>query len=113
MQKALDATPSRSVRLLSLSFDVDRERQAELASYAAQHRAKPEHWMVAAPVSSTVNRRLLAGLGVVAISDGSGDYVHNGDIHLIDATGRVHGIHGFDRWPDALAAARALVDPMP
>lgn len=113
MQRALEHSPSPGVQLVSLSFDVPRDGQAELAAYAALHGARSGLWVVAAPVSVAASRELLQRLGVVAISDGLGGYVHNGDIHLIDAAGTVRGIHAFAEWPTALAAARALAAAAP
>ena len=45
---------------------------------------------------------------VVAVPDGMGGFVHNGAIHLIDASGTVRGIYDLDQWPQALERALAL-----
>ncbi len=108
MQRALDDLPATGVHLVSLSFDVARDGQGELAAYAARHRAQPEHWTVAAPLTAEGIRRLMQQLGVVAVADGLGGYVHNGEIHLIDGAGVLRGIYAYAEWPAALAAARGL-----
>jgi protein SCO1/2 len=108
MQQALVADAGSRVRLLSLSFDVSRDTQADLNRYALTHRADASRWTIAAPASDAKNRELLHRLGVVAIADGFGGYVHNGSIHLIDGLGVVRGIYDFEQWPAALAAARML-----
>jgi protein SCO1/2 len=113
IQKALDAAPSPGVQLVSLSFDLAHDGSAELAAYATLQRARADRWAVAVPLTPAANRKLLQQLLVVAIDDGSGGYVHNGDIHLIDGAGQVHGVYTFDRWPDALAAARRLAMASP
>jgi protein SCO1/2 len=108
MQQALDADADSRVHLVSLSFDVSHDAQAALNRYALAHKADPARWTIAAPVSEAENQTLLRGLGIVAIADGFGGYVHNGSIHLIDGRGVVHGIYELEQWPTALAAARAL-----
>lgn len=47
----------------------------------------------------------------MAIPDGEGGFVHNGAIHLLDERGRLRGLFELEQWPQALAAARLLVDP--
>lgn len=113
MHKSLELLPANGIRMLSLSFDGAHDGQVELATYATRYSARPERWIVAAPVTAELSRRLMQRLGVVAIPDGLGGYVHNGDIHLIDSTGIVHGIYGYDQWTEALAGARRLVASAP
>jgi protein SCO1/2 len=113
MQQALISLPSPGVRLVSLSFDGARDGQAELAAYASLHRARPDLWQVAKPMTQAATQELLRHIGVVTIADGWGGYAHNGDIHLIDGAGVVHGIFAFDQWSVALAAARRLAAAAP
>jgi protein SCO1/2 len=108
LQQALDDDPAPGVHLVSLSFDGGRDGQAALAAYANRFRARPERWTVASPLTAELNRQLMQSLGVVAVADGLGGYVHNGDIHLIDGAGVLHGIYSHDGWEAALAAARNL-----
>jgi len=96
------------VRLLSISFDVERDQSADLAGYARRHAADPAWWRVAAPVDADQNRALLRALGVVAIPDGAGGFVHNAALHVIDAQGRVRGLHELGAWEGALEQARQL-----
>lgn len=111
LQTALDERPAVGVQLLSLSFNVARDGQAELAAYARRHGARPDRWTVAAPRSEEGTSQLLKRVGVVVIADGFGGYAHNGDIHLIDASGVLRGIYDDEAWPAALAAARRLAAP--
>jgi protein SCO1/2 len=113
MQRALDDLPAKGVQLVSLSFDIARDGQAELAAYAARHRARPEHWTVAAPLAAADNRQLMQQLGVVVVADGLGGYLHNGEIHLFDADGVLRGVYAYDQWAAALAAARRLAAAVP
>ncbi|MBX3623072.1 MAG: SCO family protein [Rhizobacter sp.] len=107
MQRELAAQPAR-VRLVSMSFDVAHDTPQQLAAYAATHHADPRWWTLAVPTSDAGAQALLRSLGVVAVDDGQGGFVHNGDLHLLDAHGRLRGLYTLDDWPQALAAARAL-----
>ncbi|HJV59809.1 MAG TPA: SCO family protein [Albitalea sp.] len=111
MQQELAAQPTRAagtVRLLSLSFDVEHDDPTQLRRYAASLHADPAYWSFAAPATDRDARVLLRSLGVVVVPDGDGGFVHNGDIHLLDARGRLRGLYEADQWPQALADARRL-----
>lgn len=111
MQGALqEAGAGPSVRLLSVSFDLERDDRAALAAYAGLHRADGQSWVVAAPRSADELDRLLRDLQVIVVPDGNGGYVHNGAIHLLDAHGTLRGLFGYDEWQEALAAARRLAE---
>lgn len=112
MQRALAAEPPEGdIRLVSISFDVGYDDPRRLAEHAALLRADPRRWSFAVPATTRDADALLGGLGVIAIPDGMGGFMHNGDIHLLDGQGRLRAIFAFDRWPDALAAARRLAAP--
>ncbi|MEO8280945.1 MAG: SCO family protein [Ideonella sp.] len=96
------------VQLLSLSFDVAHDDVRQLQATAVRMGARQAHWRFAVPASEVDSQSLLRALGVVAIADGAGGFVHNGDIHLLDREGRLRALFRFDEWPRALAAARAL-----
>jgi protein SCO1/2 len=96
------------VSLLSVSFDVEHDGVDQLRQNARVLSADPQHWRWAVPATERESRALLRSLGVVAIPDGAGGFVHNGDIHLLDGEGRLRGLFGFDQWPAALAAARKV-----
>lgn len=99
---------ARAVRLVSISFDQQHDDAASLRAYAREHAIDPSLWTLAIPASAADTRRLMRSLDVVAIPDGLGGYVHNGAIHLIDASGQLRGLYEFDQWPEALAAAKRL-----
>lgn len=88
--------------LLSISIDPVRDGPADLAAYARMHRADAALWSLAAPATPADARRLARQLGVVAVPDGFGGFVHNGAIHVMDACGRVHGIFDHAHWTRAL-----------
>ncbi len=96
------------VRLLSVSFDVAHDGVDQLRQSARLLAAQPPHWRWAVPASEADSRTLLRALGVVAIPDGAGGFVHNGDIHLLDREGRLRALFPFEQWPEALAAAREV-----
>lgn len=102
------AGASGGVHLVSLSFDVTHDGPAQLAQYAARLDADPHWWTFAVPATEADTRVLLRALGVVAVPDGQGGFVHNGAIHLLDRRGELRGLFEFDAWPQALAAARQL-----
>ena len=108
MQDALaaqDTTASGRIRLVSLSFDIDRDDTGQLQAYADRYRATSPVWNVAVPISRTDSARLLRQLGVVVVADGFGGYVHNGAIHVIDANGTVLAIYDDRDWTEALSMA--------
>lgn len=97
-----------AIKLVSLSFDIEHDRQAELAEYARLNHADSSIWTVAAPADSRGNAAVLSKLEVVVVPDGFGGYAHNGAIHLVDATGSLRGIYDYEQWQEALAAATRL-----
>ncbi len=101
----------QSIALLSVSFDTEHDQVQQLQETAMRLGALPAHWRFAVPASKTDAQSLLRALGVVAIADGAGGFVHNGDIHLLDRDGRLRAMFGFDDWPRAMAAAKALAEP--
>lgn len=95
----------RAPRLLSISFDPDRDDAAALRSYAEAHGADPARWRVAAPLEPSDLARLLEAFGVVVIPDGEGGFVHNAALHLIDASGRLVRILDLEDIETAMAWA--------
>jgi protein SCO1 len=108
MQRLLRDAPDSGVRLLSISFDGARDGADELAAYARRYGADAAVWSVTAPADAAEQRALLRALGVVAVPDGLGGYVHNASLHLIDARGQLHAIYDYSEWARALAHARGI-----
>lgn len=99
---------SAAVHLVSISFDAQHDDPASLREYAREHRIDPALWTLAIPATAADTRALMRSLDVIAIPDGLGGFVHNGAIHLLDASGRLRGLYEFDQWPQALEAAKQL-----
>lgn len=94
------------VELLSVSIDPDHDDARSLAAYGLQQHADPAAWRIGAPLTAASKAALLRSLDVVAIPDGLGGYVHNGEIHLIDARGVVLGLYDYSAFNDALVSAQ-------
>lgn len=103
-----DAPAVSGVRLVSVSIDPVHDDAAQLERHSVEMQVDTRFWTLAAPATADDAQRLLRTLGVVVVPDGMGGFVHNGDIHLLDAQGRLHGLFGLDQWPQALEAARRL-----
>jgi protein SCO1 len=112
MQSAL-ATEPATVHLVSLTIDPARDGPHELAAWARRHRPEPRWWTVGQTQTPSESRALLRALGVVVVPDGSGGFVHNGAIHLLDGQGRLRALFDHTRWPEALAAARRVAEEAP
>lgn len=108
MQQELLQRPDPGVRLLSISFDAAYDDTAALAAYAQRHHADPALWRVAAFARAAEQEAVLRALGVVVVPDGSGEYVHNAALHLVDSRGHLHAIYEHSDWPRALGEARRL-----
>lgn len=108
MQEALRHRPGNAVRLLSISIDPLRDDAPALAAYGNEHHADPAFWRIAAPATPSSSAQLLSTLGVVAVPDGLGGFVHNGGIHLVDQSGSVQRVFDYAQWRDALVAAQQL-----
>lgn len=89
-----DAGFSESVRLISVSFDPDRDDPDAMRAYGDLHGAEGRIWTVARTA-----RQDLAGLkntfGLRVIPDEWGGYQHNAAIHVIKG-GRLVGIRDID-----------------
>ena len=96
------------IGLLSVSIDPLRDTPVALAGYARLHRADARTWTIAAPASVGDGQRARRALRVISVDDGSGGFVHNGALHVVDRNGRVAGIFDTADWQRALALAEAL-----
>ncbi len=110
MQQALKAMATQdgragSVRLMSVSFDVEHDGPAQLLDHAQSMRADPSWWQMGVPTTQRDTQALMRSLGVVVLPDGDGGFVHNGAIHLLDAQGRLRGLYESGQWREAVAAA--------
>lgn len=98
------------VRLLSISLDPEHDTPQALAAYASRHRADPLVWRLATPAEPEQGRALMRRLGVIAIPDGMGGFVHNAGIHVMTSDGRLLQIAELGAWEQALKHAQSIVD---
>jgi len=107
LQRGIEAQGlGQRVRLLSISIDAERDDTPSLAAYEALQHADGRVWRATAPVSTAGQSALLRALDVIAIPDGIGGFVHNGEIHVIDQHGVVLGLYDYADFGQALQAAR-------
>ncbi len=108
-QRLKDTGLDSSVRLLSVSIDLRRDEPEQLANYAKRHQADGKTWVVGVPISARELKTVLRDLQVVAVDDGFGGYVHNGAIHMLDASGNLLGLYEYDQWQQAVEDASRMV----
>jgi protein SCO1 len=109
--QALDGTrASAPVDLLSISFDRQNDNRAARRFYGERFGAKAPRWRIAAPVDARTLDHLLKSFGVVVIPDGTGGFIHNDSVYVVDASGRLARILDAEA-PARLAAAALQVVP--
>jgi protein SCO1/2 len=84
------------LRLLSVSFDPERDTPEALAEYAQRYRADGARWRIARVADRAELERLLGAFGVVVLADRRGEFQHNAAIHLVDRDGRLARILDLD-----------------
>lgn len=109
MQAALQADAADAhVRLLSISFDGERDRVPDLADYAWRLRADPAWWRFLRVADAAQTQRLLAAMRVVVVPNGRGDFEHNAALLVVDRTGRLVRVFDVAQQQLALDYARHL-----
>jgi protein SCO1/2 len=99
---------SEDVRLLSVSFDPERDTPERLDEYARHLAAEPGLWSFARMRDPRALREWLSVFGIVVIPDSRGGFEHNAALHVVDPGGRLIGVFDLDEIDAALQAA---VDP--
>jgi len=97
---------SEQVRLVSISFDLARDGPEALKAYADAHGADGRLWITARPENGEALAALLKTFGVTVIPDGSGGFVHNAALHVVDRHGKLRGIFDIGEEAQALATVR-------
>jgi protein SCO1/2 len=99
IQAAVAATPALAgkVKLISISFDPDRDTPEVLARHAAGLHADPAVWTFLTGDRVTVDR-LAAKFGVGVIRDDSDQIAHNLRTTLVGADGRIVRIYSGSDW---------------
>lgn len=96
------------VRLLSISFDPQRDTPQVLRAYAARLHADPQHWRFVRAPDARATERLLAAFEVVVVPDERGDFEHNAALLVVDRAGRLVRIFDIAEQQLALDYARHL-----
>ena len=81
--------PERHVKLVSISFDPENDNREALRLYGDHYGARAPQWRIAAPLQQSGLDALRQAFGLIVIPDGTGGFIHNGDVYLIDARGRL------------------------
>ncbi|HUF46663.1 MAG TPA: SCO family protein [Vicinamibacterales bacterium] len=117
IQRAVAEDPALAgrVRLVSISFDPDRDTPAVLAAHAARLQADPAVWTWLTGDRVTVDR-VAARFGVGVVRQGEaagGEITHNLRTVLVGADGRVAAIYSGNEWTPGrvLTDLRAAVIP--
>lgn len=96
------------LRLLSISFDPERDDVGVLRAYAAGLRADPVLWRFARVSSPVDAQRVLDTYRVTVIDDGLGGYEHNAALLVVDPMGRLVRVFDSAELGTALNFSRAL-----
>ncbi len=91
-----------SVRMISVSFDPERDTPEQMAIYGEAHEADGNMWTVARPASEDLPL-LLELFDVTVIPDEWGGFQHNAAIHVIDSEGRFSAVFDTDAIEAVLA----------
>lgn len=97
----LDGALPGNARLVSISFDPSDDT-SRLKAFADRYGATVPRWRVAGIDGDAARAALLERAGVVVIPDGSGGFIHNAGLYLVDADGRLTAV--FD--PEATEGLR-------
>lgn len=108
LQSAAGTGEPAPVRLLSISFDSQRDDPRALRSYGQRFAADPHWWQLVRVPDAVQEQQLLRQLGVVVVPDGRGDYEHNAALLVFDAQGQLRRIFDLQERTLALNYARHL-----
>lgn len=97
----------RRLTLVSISFDPSHDDPVRLADYQRHSGDRGAGWMAVRPVDASSLAALMRVFGVTAVPDGSGGFVHNAAIAVVDPEGRIVAIMD---WDDPQAAARFVTE---
>ncbi|WP_350333660.1 SCO family protein [Coralliovum pocilloporae] len=93
------------VRMLSVSFDPERDTPDALRHYGEAHGADGRRWTVARPETRDL-QALLSTFEVTVIPDEWGGFQHNAAILLIDRTGRFAALYDIDAVAEVAEAVK-------
>jgi protein SCO1/2 len=96
------------IRLVTVSFDPERDTPAVIADYGRRLSANPDTWTLLTPVDPEALRRVLEAFGVIRVPAPNGQFIHNTAFNVIDRRGRLARIVDISQPRKALAAAQQL-----
>lgn len=108
LQATAQADVPAPVRLLSISFDGQRDAPPALRAHGQRFDADPRWWQLVRVPDAAQEQQLLRQWGVVVVPDGRGDYEHNAALLVLDAQGRLRRIFDLEERTLALSYARHL-----
>jgi len=71
------------VQLLSISFDLDKDRPEQLSQYLKLYRANEDQWDATVFKTESAKEKVLKALEVIVIPDKRGEFVHNAGIYMM------------------------------
>ncbi len=90
------------MKLVSISFDPERDTPAVLAKHAARFKADPAVWTFLTGDRATVEKFAARfGVGLIRSPETPGEITHNLRTYLIGADGRVLKIYSGNEWTPA------------
>ncbi len=89
-EQNLTPAERRSVPVLAVTFDPERDDLAALKCVIDEHHLDPAYWTVARTDPGSV-RKLAAALGIKYRALANGDFNHTSVLILLDADGRIAG----------------------
>lgn len=87
---------TEKIRLLSISFDRERDGLEQLRHYGSRFNADGTMWYITRPATRSDLTKLKQHFDVIVIPDGQ-EYVHNAAIYLIDPTGYLIKIFDYNQ----------------
>jgi len=101
------------VRLLSVSFDPERDDPLALRAYRERHSREAIGWMLGRPVGLPGRQDWLSAFGVVVIPDGRIGYAHNAAVQVIGPNRKLVAILDYGDLDGIVRIARELAESVP
>ncbi len=86
------------LRLLSVSFDPERDTPERLREHLSHFSADGEYWAAARPTHPAEKKAILDFFEVTVIPDEVGGYTHSAGYNVIDPEGRLVAIFGLEEF---------------
>ncbi|NEV64562.1 SCO family protein [Thiorhodococcus minor] len=83
LQRAMEATGSKRVRLLSVSIDPAHDTPERLAEYRSRFGGARTSWTIARPADEQTLSTLISETGLRVIPDRTGGFAHSDSLHWI------------------------------